>query len=247
MRTLPGMPTHPLAGQRALVTGATKGIGRAIAGALTRAGAQVGVVGRGVAEVEEVAEELGGWSLPGDVSDSADVARMLEEFQRVAEGVPDLLVLSAGVFSLAPVSELSMADFDHHLAVNLRGSVLFVQALLPRFLERGSGTIILIGSVAGRRGFPGNAAYSASKFGLRGVHEVLLEELRGTGVRSMLVEPSATDTSLWDPLDPDARADLPNRREMLRPEAVASAVVFLASLPREVQIPFLPIEASGPS
>jgi NADP-dependent 3-hydroxy acid dehydrogenase YdfG len=112
-------------------------------------------------------------------------------------------------------------------------------------LARGHGHLVQLGSVAGRVAYPGNGAYSASKFGLRGLHEVLLQELRGTGVRATLVEPAATDTPLWDPLDPDGRDDLPSRAAMLRPEDVARAVVFAISQPRGVQIPVLAVEASG--
>jgi NADP-dependent 3-hydroxy acid dehydrogenase YdfG len=129
-----------------------------------------------------------------------------------------------------------------HLAVNLEGSISVVRSTLPGLRRSGRGTLILIGSVAGRRAFPGNAAYSASKYGLRGFHEVLLDELRGSGVRATLLEPSATDTPLWDPLDPDRDPQLPNRSDMLRPEEVAEAVLFVATRPEGVRIPFLPIE-----
>jgi NADP-dependent 3-hydroxy acid dehydrogenase YdfG len=109
-------------------------------------------------------------------------------------------------------------------------------------LERGDGLIVNVGSVAGRKAFPGNAAYSASKFGVRGFHEVLLEETRGTGVRATLLEPAATDTSLWDALDPDADPGLPNRDAMLTPDDVAEAVLFVATRPPHVRIPVLQIE-----
>ena len=104
--------------------------------------------------------------------------------------------------------------------------------------------VVNVGSVAGRKAFPQNGAYSASKFGLRGLHEVLLEELRGTGVRASLIEPAACDTPLWDPLDPDQDPYLPSRSAMLRPEDVADAVLFLATRPDDVQIPLLSIEHS---
>jgi NADP-dependent 3-hydroxy acid dehydrogenase YdfG len=109
-------------------------------------------------------------------------------------------------------------------------------------LERGSGSIVNVGSVAGRKPFPGNASYAASKFGLRGYHAVLLEELRGTGVRASLVEPAATDTGLWDPLDPDADPALPDRAAMLRPDDVAAAVLFVVTRPDGVVIPTLRVE-----
>jgi NADP-dependent 3-hydroxy acid dehydrogenase YdfG len=103
-------------------------------------------------------------------------------------------------------------------------------------LERGSGHLVTIGSVAGRQGFAHNAAYSASKFGVRGLHAVLDAELRGTGVRSTLVEPAATDTSLWDDIDPERSPGLPPRERMLRPDAVALAVLFAVTSPAEVDV-----------
>ena len=111
-------------------------------------------------------------------------------------------------------------------------------------LERGSGHVVSIGSVAGRVAFPGNGAYGASKFGLRGLHAVLAEEVGGTGVRATLIEPAATDTPLWDPLDPDARGDLPSRAAMLRPEDVARAVVYALAQPAGVEVSTLALRAS---
>ncbi len=99
-----------------------------------------------------------------------------------------------------------------------------------------------VGSVAGRRAFPSNGAYSASKYGQRGLHEVLVEELRGTGVRATLVEPAATDTPLWDPLDPDRDPHLPDRDAMLRAGDVAETVLFAVTRPAHVRTPLLKIE-----
>ena len=107
---------------------------------------------------------------------------------------------------------------------------------------RGSGSHVLVGSVADAQGFSGNSAYAASKYGVRGLHEVLAEELRGTGVRATLVEPAATDTPAWDPYDPDHRPDLPDRAQMLAPADVAEAVLFAATRPPGVRLPLLRIE-----
>ena len=96
-----------------------------------------------------------------------------------------------------------------------------------------------------RAAFAENGGYAASKFGVRGLHEVLRAEVRGTGVRATLVEPAATDTPLWDPIDPDARADLPSRASMLRPGDVARAVLFAALQPPGVQISNIALEAAG--
>jgi NADP-dependent 3-hydroxy acid dehydrogenase YdfG len=126
--------------------------------------------------------------------------------------------------------------------VNLRAPFLVIRGLLPSMLARGSGLIINVGSVAGRKAFPGNAAYSASKFGLRGLHGVLVEETRGTGVRATLVEPTATDTALWDSLDPDTNDGLPNRADMLAAEDVANVIAFAATRPDGVVLPVLQVE-----
>lgn len=231
-----------LEGTTALVTGASRGIGAAVARALAAEGARVGVVARSREPLQELAKEVGGWARPGDVTDPADVASVLAGFRERAGGVPNLVVASAGVFTLAPVEETGLTDWALNLDVNLKGSFLLLREVLPAMRLRGTGTLVQVGSIAGRRAFPGNGAYSASKFGLRGLHEVLVEELRGTGVRATLLEPAATDTSAWDPLDPDGRTDLPSRSAMLRPEDVAEAVVFVATRPAGVQIPFLPVE-----
>jgi NAD(P)-dependent dehydrogenase (short-subunit alcohol dehydrogenase family) len=231
-----------LEGRIALVTGASRGIGRATALALAGAGARVGLLARGKADLEALAEEIGGWALPCDVAIPEEVERTVVRLREIAGGDPEIVVSAAGVFSLHPAEGLPALEVRQHLAVNLEGSISVVRSTLPGLRRSGRGTLILIGSVAGRRAFPGNAAYSASKYGLRGFHEVLLEELRGSGVRATLLEPSATDTPLWDPLDPDRDPQLPNRSDMLRPEEVAEAVLFVATRPEGVRIPFLPIE-----
>lgn len=232
----------PLAGTRALVTGASRGIGEATARALAGAGARVILAARTRARLEEVAAEIGGEALPLDLADAEGALSRLREVAEAPGGPPDLLVNGAGVFSLAPLHLTELSDLDWNVALNLRGSFVAVRALLPAMLRRGSGLIVNIGSVSGRKAFPGNGAYSASKYGLRGLHEVLQEEIRGTGVRATLLEPAASDTPIWDALDPDTNPDLPDRAQMLRAADVAEAVLFVASRPPTVQIPLLQIE-----
>lgn len=231
-----------LPGRTALVTGASRGIGARVAEGLADAGARVWILGRSRDALEALASRIGGFAVVADLADDAALWEALDALQEELGGAPDLVVNAAGVFGLAPVAEETVRSLDDHLAVNLRGAFLVTRALLPAMLARGSGIIVNVGSVAGRRAFPSNAAYSASKFGLRGFHEVLLEELRGTGVRATLVEPAATDTPLWDPLDPDADPGLPNRSSMLTPFDVAEAVLFAATRPASVRIPLLQIE-----
>ncbi|CAN5287576.1 3-ketoacyl-ACP reductase [soil metagenome] len=237
--------SQPLEGQTALVTGASRGIGRAVAQALVDAGCWVGIVARGEAELRAAATEIGGHAIPADVSEPAAVHALMGYVSELLDDAPDLVINAAGSFALAPFTATDPDLFDAQLSANLRAPFLVSRAFLPDMLERGSGQLVHIGSVAGRAPLPGNAAYAAAKFGLRGMHEVMVQELRGTGVRATLIEPSATDTSLWDRLDPDARDDLPSRAEMLRPEAVAEAVLWTATRPPDVSVSSLALQSSS--
>ncbi len=260
----------PGARRTALVTGATGGIGEAIARRLGGDGFRVYAGGRRREVLDRLAGEIGGVAVPFDVTDEGEVERA----RRVVEGggstghwkeappgsgrAPrqervrpgagrgafqlEVLVNAAGVFGLAPVVETGAELLARNLDVNVAGTINVTRAFLPGMLTAGSGLVINVGSVAGWRAFPENAAYSASKFGLRGFHEVLLEELRGTGVRACLLEPGAVDTPIWDPLDPDAVPHLPDRSQMLRPADVARAAAFVAGLPPTVAVPLLRIE-----
>ncbi|NNK61953.1 MAG: SDR family oxidoreductase [Gemmatimonadetes bacterium] len=232
-----------LDGRSVLVTGGSRGIGRAVVEAVAEAGGAVHVFCRDPADVATLARGSGGDVWPTDLGDEASVWTSLDQLQDRLGGPPTDIVNSAGAFALEPLAETSVATFDRMLAVNLRGTFLVLRALLPALLQRGSGRIVNVGSVAGRRALPGNGAYGASKFGVRGLHEVLVEELRGSGVAATLLEPSATDTSLWDALDPDGDPALPPRSAMLRPADVADTVLFVLSRPEHVRLPLLQIEA----
>ena len=234
--------TDTLVGRTALVTGASRGIGRAVAVALAAEGARVFGLARSIDALARLSSEHGITPVPADLGDDADVWTALDEMMDGAGGPPDIVVNAAGVFGVAALASETVRAFDDQLRVNTRGPFLVIRSLLPPMIERGSGIIVNVGSVAGRKAFPGNGAYSASKFGLRGVHEVLLEEVRGTGVRASLVEPAATDTELWDPLYPDTDPSLPNRVDMLSPEDVSDAILFVVTRPAGVTIPVLAVE-----
>jgi NADP-dependent 3-hydroxy acid dehydrogenase YdfG len=234
-----------LDGRTALVTGASRGIGRATVAVLRRAGARVVAVARGRAELDAVAEACAAFPVVADVSDAVAVAGLVERAGMYLCGqAPDVLVNAAGEFALSALAEMDPALLDRQLAVNVRGPFLLMRAYLPRMLERGSGHVVTIGSVAGRVAFPHNGAYSASKFAIRGLHAVLDAELRGTGVRATLVEPAATDTTLWDSVDPARHPGLPPRSAMLPASAVADMVLFAVTRPPEIDVRTIIVERS---
>ena len=230
----------PLAGRLALVTGASRGIGAAVARALAAAGARVARVARTLPDTSG-----GPWlDLPCDLTNPAQVERLAERVLG-EEGMPAVVVNNAGGFLLRPLEDTSPAEFDAQLAVNLRASFLLARAFLPAMRAAGGGVFVSIGSVADHTGFPENAAYAASKYGLRGLHETLAAEYHGSGVRLTLVSPGATDTTIWDPFTPERRPGFPSRAAMLRPEDVAEAVLFAATRPEHVQVDWIRLQPSG--
>jgi NAD(P)-dependent dehydrogenase (short-subunit alcohol dehydrogenase family) len=218
-----------LADQVAVVTGAGRGIGRAVATTLARAGAAVALAARSAAELESVAREVraaGGRALvvATDVRQEAAVETLAR--QTLAEwGQVDVLVNAAGLATFAPVTDSKLDDWDQILAVNLRGAVLCCRAVLPAMIARRRGTIINVGSVVTSRTLTGSAAYTASKYGLLGFSRVLAEEVRAHGVRVGVLSAGATDTPLWD-----AMPGAPARERMLRADQVAEAALLMASL-----------------
>lgn len=224
-----------------LVTGASRGIGEAVARELATEH-QVLLLARSEAQLEAIGKETGSQWCVADATDADQVRKALVWCRDQCGDVPDVIVNCAGIFSLSPIAEAKVSDLREALEANVVAPFLLMRAFLPGMLDRGAGLFINVGSVSGRKAFPGNGAYSASKFGLRGMHEVLLEELRGTRVRATLIEPGAVDTPLWDPIDPDNQPGLPPRSAMLRPQDVARAIAGVIAQPNHVQIPYLPVE-----
>ena len=221
-----------LGGRVALVTGASRGIGAATAEVLRAAGARVVRVAR------TLSPAAGFVDLAADLTDASQVEALADRV-RGELGPPDVIVSNAGGFLLRPLEQTTIADFDAQIAVNLRAAFAVARAFLPMLREAGRGAFVTVGSVADHVGFPENAAYAASKYGLRGLHETLVAEYRGTGVRLTLVSPGPTDTDLWAPFDPDSRAGFPARAEMLRPADVADAILFVATRPPHVLVDWL--------
>jgi NADP-dependent 3-hydroxy acid dehydrogenase YdfG len=230
----------------AVVSGASRGIGLAVSRALAVAGFRVAMLARSADALTAEARSIGerALAIPCDLTDDAALDAALARVNDIFAGAPDVLVNNAGFFSLATVETTSPRDFRAALDVNLVAPFRLARAFLPAMRQRRSGHIVSIGSIADRVAFPENGVYSASKFGMRGLHEVLRAELRGSGVRATLVSPAAVDTPLWDPVDPDGRAGFTPRRAMLRAEAVAAAVMFAVTQPAEVNVDELRLSRS---
>jgi NADP-dependent 3-hydroxy acid dehydrogenase YdfG len=233
-----------LSGQVAIVTGAGRGIGNAVAMTLAREGATVVLVARTRAQLAATAAAIreGGGSalaIPADVANDGAVEAMVE--QAYAElGRVDTLVTAAGTASFGPVIGTKPADWDTMLTVNLRAVMVCCRAVLPVMVRQRRGTIINIASVAAQRPIAGAAVYTATKAGVVGFSRVLAEELRAEGVRVGVLVPGAVDTPLWDSIPQG-----PDRSRMLRPQDVARAALLMASLPPGASLEELTLLPAG--
>jgi NAD(P)-dependent dehydrogenase (short-subunit alcohol dehydrogenase family) len=235
-----------LEGRSIVVTGASRGIGLATARALSGAGGLMFCLARAGTRLDDAVASLGrdAVAVPCDLEREDEVDRAVDAIVSACGGAPDALVQAAGVFPLALFQQTGATEFEAALQVNLLGPYRLAQPLAARMRARGSGHVVTIGSVADRTAFPENVAYAASKFGARAVHEVMREELRGSGVRVSLVSPGPVDTHIWDAIDPDRRSGFTPRAKMLRPEAVADAVLFLLTRDPETNIDELRLSRS---
>jgi NAD(P)-dependent dehydrogenase (short-subunit alcohol dehydrogenase family) len=223
--------TLPFATQTAVITGAGTGLGAAVALVLAKRGAFCVLAGRRAGPLAAVAEKItaaGGAAeaVTADVAEPGQVERLVARAVE-ARGRVDILVNAAGMFQMAPFEATSLELFDKTLAVNLRGAFLCCRAVWPLMRQAGGGQIVNLSSVAGVRGFEGNTAYSASKFGLNGLSAVLALEGRPHNIRVLAVCPAAVDTAVWE-----GQAPAEVRERMMPASAVAGVIVDLLAAPR---------------
>ncbi len=215
-----------LAGQVAVVTGASRGIGLAIARRLGQMGARVSLCARNAANLERAASGLRAagiqvLALRTDVTRGDEVASLVSETQR-AFGPVDILVNNAGIGIFGPFQEQTEADWNAIMDTNLKSVFLVSRAVAPEMIRRKTGHIINIGSLAGKSAFANGAVYCASKWGLLGLTGCMAEELRAHGIRVSAICPGSVATEF----SPHAGKD-PAR--MLQPEDVAHAVAALVT------------------
>jgi 3-oxoacyl-[acyl-carrier protein] reductase len=218
---------RPLSGQTALVTGAGRGIGAAIARKLASLGAAVVLCGRTMNSLQATASAIsnaGGRAEPME----CDVTR-LESVQNLASrveqtyGTLNILVNNAGVGAFSgPLHELTPEAWDKVLNTNLRGVFYCIRSFAPMMIRAGKGHIVNISSIAGKNALPNGAAYAASKWGLNGLSYSVAEELRGHGIRVAVVCPGSVDTELSPHTGKDSK-------KMLKPEDVAHVIEMLVT------------------
>ncbi|MFT5050079.1 MAG: 3-oxoacyl-[acyl-carrier protein] reductase [Chlamydiales bacterium] len=228
-------------GKKALVTGASEGIGRAIAAAFIARGAEVAITGRRAAQLEKTGAELGAWALPGDVSVEADVVATMDAFVE-RHGRIDVLVNNAGFGYSSPLVELDRQRFDAVFATNVTGAMLMGREAAKHFIRQGDGHLVNISSTSGLKGGRNASAYSASKFALRGMTECWRAELRPHNVRVILVNPSEVLTNF----SKHAGHEQKHSDRKLRPEEIADALVGVMEMDDRGFVPELSVFATNP-
>lgn len=232
--------------QTALVTGATEGIGRATAFALGRAGYRIGVIARTESKIRQLVahlkeEGIEAAGAAADVGQPDQVTPAVDQLTRTL-GELQVLVNNAGVLIAKPFEELTLQDWDTTMATNVRGLYLMTRAVVPSMKRRRSGTIVNVASLAGKNGFAGGTAYTASKHAVLGFSRSLMLELRKENIRVITILPGSVATAMLQ--DQTMLKSDPAR--ILKPEDVADAIVHAVQVPERAMVSELDIRPTNP-
>jgi len=233
--------------RRAIVTGASSGIGKATALALAKSGIEVALVSRSAQKLNAVAAEIQLATqtkvvvYPLDLSLVSNVTQQMAAICR-SFGAVDILVNSAGMGYTNPLAKTTLEDWQKILELNLTSVFQCIQGVLPQMRDHSSGTIINVASIAAFNAFPEWGAYSVSKAALVALGKTLSVEERGNGIRIVTISPGSVNTPLWD--TDTVQADF-NRSAMLTPEIVAQSILHTALLPREAIVEEMIVMPSG--
>lgn len=220
--------------QVAYVTGAGKGIGKAIALRLAKEGVHVGLIARTEADLQQVARTAAGYGVTvgtavADIADRAQVEESVAQLKQTL-GPATILINNAGIGTFGKLVDMPPEQWERIVRVNLFGTYYVTRAVLPDMIASNAGNIINISSSAGERASATTSAYSASKFGLMGMTESLMQEVRKHNIRVTALAPSTVNTELA------AQAGLPigDEEHMMQPEDVADLIVAMLQLPQRV-------------
>ncbi|MCL1469717.1 SDR family oxidoreductase [Argonema antarcticum] len=232
--------------KRALITGASSGIGKATALAFAAAGIHVALVSRDLEKLTAVAQNaiFAGVEAKAYALDLAKLEQVKEEISAIAAdfGPIDILVNNAGMGYTADLSETPLSDWQRVIDLNLTSVFQCIQGILPMMRDRQQGTIINVASIAGKQVFPGWGAYCVSKFGLMALSKTLAAEERERGIRVTAICPGSVNTPIWDTDTVSVNFD---RSAMLTPEIVAQSILQTALLPEQAVIEELTLVASA--
>ncbi|MGE6231150.1 3-ketoacyl-ACP reductase [Paenibacillus chitinolyticus] len=236
-----------LKNKTAIITGAGKGIGKAAASALAKEGVNLGLLARSTADLEALQKELSGTYGINVFYASADISKLSEVQQAISSltgelGHVDILINNAGIAQFGTVADMDPEQWERIIQVNLMGTYYVTRAVLPGMIQQNSGTIINVASTAGERGFATGSAYCASKFGVLGLTEALMQEVRKSNIRVTALTPSTVNTDLAS----NAGLKIGDEDRMMQPEDVAELITTTLKLPPRVFIKTAGIWTTNP-
>ncbi|RUS42631.1 3-ketoacyl-ACP reductase [Cohnella sp. AR92] len=233
--------------QTAIITGAGKGIGKAIATMLAKEGVHVGLIARSAADLEALQASLTNeygiraYIASADVSNASEVEAAVASLKKQLGSI-DILINNAGIAQFGALVDMDPAQWERIIQVNLMGTYYVTRAVLPTMLEQNSGSIINVASTAGERGFATGSAYCASKFGVLGLTESVLQEVRKSNIRVTALTPSTVNTEL----SVNAGLKIGDEDRMMQPEDVAELALATLKLPKRVFVKAAGIWTTNP-